>query len=406
MIALTAGGMKYGLRYMMPGGTPGAEVSSDESDLMSSVMQSALRLVSGRANRNELANELSDQLYSNRGDAGDMSELGIEVVKAKTSPAAPQRREGSASPQTGGGLPAEQMTRSGQPRAQGFPTRPAGAAARLTASAGANVISGESRSALAQLWHRVEPYTLELALVPVAFFIMVVVSRRRRRSREAGFMPATMAILPPADSEPIDMKHPVHALKAEEFELLVALIYQRQGYRVSLPSGLGGGRGGDFTLARKSERVLVQCKKLNREHEVSMERVRDLQEAVTAAGVTRGLFIAPCRFTWDARNFAKANRVTLINARTLDELLTAAREQPDEDLLAVSQWMPKFMSKVELTTPNCPACEAKMEQVKASDSSVWVCSQRPDCRGRRSPRKYHKPQPARKLDVSAETVSA
>jgi len=201
-------------------------------------------------------------------------------------------------------------------------------------------------------------------------------------------------ILPPAESEPFELKHAVHSLGAEDFELLVALIYQRQGYRVSMPAGLSGGRGGDFTLLRKSERVLVQCKKLNLEHRVPVERVRELHEAMVAAGLTRGMYVASCGFTWDARNFAKGRGVNLINARTLDALIAAAREKPDEDLLAVSQWVPKLMSKVELTTPHCPACEAKMDQINVSDSSVWVCSQRPECRGRRSARKHQKRLPA------------
>jgi hypothetical protein len=212
----------------------------------------------------------------------------------------------------------------------------------------------------------------------------------------------------PAESEPYDMQNPVHTLGAEDFEMLVALIYQRQGYRVSMPAGLSGGRGGDFTLARKSERVLVQCKKLSQEHQVPVERIRELHEAMTTTGATRGLYVASCGFSWDARNFGKANGVTLINARTLDALITAAREKPDEDLLAVSQWVPKLMSKVQVTPPHCPACEATMDQINVSTGSVWVCSQRPECRGRRSARKYQKPAPAAtpKTEVPADEVSA
>ena len=154
--------------------------------------------------------------------------------------------------------------------------------------------------------------------------------------------------------------------------------------------------------------MLVQCKRLSAEHRVPVERVRELQEAMAAAGATRGLYVASCGFTWDARNFAKAKNVTLINARTLDELINAAREQPDEDLLAVSQWVPKLLGKLQLTPPHCPSCEAPMEQLTVSAGAVWLCSQRPECRGRRSARKYQKPSPAeaRKTEQPAETVSA
>jgi restriction system protein len=188
--------------------------------------------------------------------------------------------------------------------------------------------------------------------------------------------------------------HPVHSLSAEDFELLVGLIYQRQGYRVTMPAGRSGGHEGDFMVQRKSERLLVQCKKLNAEEKVHVDRVRQLHEAAAAAGATRGVYVASCGFSWDARNFAKVNGVTIINAKTLDLLLNEARERPDEDFLAVWDWAPKFMKKVKLTPPLCPACDASMDELNVSSGSVWVCSQRPECRGRRSARKHHHPMPA------------
>ena len=70
-----------------------------------------------------------------------------------------------------------------------------------------------------------------------------------------------------------------------------------------------------------------------------------------------------------------------------------AREKPSENLLEVSQWVTKLMSKVQITAPTCPACEASMDQLNVSTGSVWVCSQRPDCKGRRSARRYQKAVP-------------
>ena len=257
----------------------------------------------------------------------------------------------------------------------------------------------------------------ELALAPVVLTGMLLVGgmRRRRRSPLDDFVLPDMAALMPSESEPYEMTHAVHGLNAEDFELLVALVYQRQGYRVSMPAGLGGGRGGNFLLLRKSERLLVQCKNLRQEHRLPVERVRELHEAVTAAGATRGLFVASCGFTWDARNHAKTKGLTVINARTLDALITEARASADEDLLAVSQWAPKFMAKVKLTPPTCPTCEAEMDQVSVGGGGAWVCSQRPDCRGRRNARKYQTasqpaapPKPARPappLDLAKLTKS-
>jgi ssDNA-binding Zn-finger/Zn-ribbon topoisomerase 1 len=244
---------------------------------------------------------------------------------------------------------------------------------------------------------------LELSLVPVAFLVLILIHRiKQRRSRLEDLMPMMADVQQPSDSEPYDMKHAVHSLTSEDFELLVALIYQRQGYRVSMSSAAGC----DFTIARKAERVLVQCKKLSQDHKVPVERVRELHEAMTTAGTTRGMYVAPCGFSWDAKNFAKSRGVTLINARTLDELLLAAREMPEEDLLAVANWAPKLMGKVQLTPPLCPACEATMEELSTSNGSAWVCTERPECRGRRSARKHHKPVRAAAKTTDAPAAEA
>src|ERR1700709_154674 len=70
---------RYARPYIMkaagvPEGMPGTEgietphFSSEESDLMSTVFKSALRLFSGQAKRDELADELNKKLYADRGD--------------------------------------------------------------------------------------------------------------------------------------------------------------------------------------------------------------------------------------------------------------------------------------------------------------------------------------------------
>jgi hypothetical protein len=217
---------------------------------------------------------------------------------------------------------------------------------------------------------------------------------RRQRSPEDDFVLPDLSALIPSEAEAYEMSHRVHSLEAEDFELLVALIYQRQGYRVTMPAGLSGGRGGDFTAQRKSEKLLVQCKKFAADYKVPVDRVKELHESAVAAGVTRGVYVASCGFSWDARNFAKTKGPTVINAQTLDTLLNEARERPDEDFLAVWEWAPKLLSKVKLTPPLCPSCEAPMDELNLSSGPVWVCSQRPECRGRRCARKVNKTKSA------------
>jgi hypothetical protein len=135
-----------------------------------------------------------------------------------------------------------------------------------------------------------------------------------------------------------------------------------------------------------------------------VDRVKDLHEAAVAAGVTRGVYVASCGFSWDARNFAKTKGLTVINAKTLDTLLNEALK-PGENLLAVWEWAPKLLSKVKLTPPLCPACEAPMDELNVSSGPVWVCSQRPECRGRRCARRVHTPKPAGYANAKPQTTS-
>lgn len=437
MVVLMGSAMRHGQKYIlqaagmppmpqmpaMPGGTP--QFSSEESDLMALVFKSALKLFSGAASREQLAGELSDKLYAGRVDAETMQQLGIELVKPgqnTMSPDGTPLASASGAPLAGPNLQQQQQPGSVPPAGQAGVVPPqgaVGAAGPMTAGArpggpmsttknangaakpGAPAAKpGEKAAAepvdareamLRQLWLRVKPFSIELTLVPVVMLGMYLVHRiRRRRAGGDEFALPMMPDQMPADTEPYDMEHDVHSLKSEDFELLVALVHQRQGYRVSMPAGLSGGRGGDFLLQRKSERVLVQCKRLPQEHRIPVERVRELQEAVTTAGATRGMFVASCGFTWDARNFAKTKGLMLVNARTLDAQLKEARETPKENLLEITAWAPKFMSKVKLTPPTCPACEASMDEVTVSSGTVWVCSQRPDCKGRRPARKTFK----------------
>jgi HJR/Mrr/RecB family endonuclease len=398
MVVLMGALARYARPYIMktagmPEGMPSAagvqapHFASEESDLMATVFKSALRLFSGSAKREELASELSDKLYAGRGDANTMSELGIELEKPgmkPTDPAAPAKPKADSSASTGA-----TNTANSQPAAKS-PAKQDAAAGEPPAKSASN----PPRDALLGRLMEKAKANPELTLIPIVLVGMLLVHLfRRRKSPADDLMLPDLSKLIPSEAEAYEMTHPVHSLQAEDFELLVGLIYQRQGYRITMPAGRSGGRGGDFMVQRKSEKLLVQCKKLNPDDKVPVDRVRELHEAAVVAGATRGVYVASCGFSWDARNFAKVKGVTVINAKTLDLLLTEARETPDEDFLAVSQWAPKLMSKVKLTPPLCPACEASMDELSVSGGTAWVCSQRPECRGRRSARKQYKSIP-------------
>jgi hypothetical protein len=49
--------------------------------------------------------------------------------------------------------------------------------------------------------------------------------------------------------------------------------------------------------------------------------------------------------------------------------------------------------QIEANAPALPRCEASMDELSVSGGTAWVCSQCPECRGRCSARKHHKPMP-------------
>jgi len=343
-----------------------------------------------------------------------MDELGIEIVQPAQSETPPDAAAPADSPNnlplgavspgenpapSNASSTAQQTTQPGAltPAKQGAThvkaASPAKSAAQSIKMAAQKALSASDvrLAALRELWKQAKTHTDDLALVPLAFFILIIVQRICRRSRKHDpFGIPLVGSQPQSEAEPYDVVHSVQSLSSEEFEWLVALIYRRKGYRVSVSQALSGGRGGDFMLVRKSERLLVQCKNRSVEERIDVDKVRELHDAVVETKATRGVYVASCGFTWDARHFAKAKAVTLINARTLDALITEARESAEENLLDVSRWIPGFLSKVQWTKPLCPTCEAAMDEVFVNGQPVWLCSERPDCRGRRSGRKIRK----------------
>lgn len=189
---------------------------------MGTIFKSALRLFTGSAKRDELAGELSDKLYSGRPGAENMGELGIEIEKAGGKPPG---KAPAAIPASDRSLPAGAMIVAAQPGAQ-LASSPEPKAAERSEQP----VSNRARDALlGRTWKKAKANP-ELSLVPLVLLGMFGVHLfRRRRSPEDDFVLPDLSKVLAAESEAHDMKHPLHALQAEDFELLVAMVYQRQG---------------------------------------------------------------------------------------------------------------------------------------------------------------------------------
>ena len=169
----------------------------------------------------------------------------------------------------------------------------------------------------------------------------------------------------------------VRNLTWSEFEQLTAAAFRRQGYRVMENCGGGPDGGIDLVLVRGDERVLVQCKHW-RTSKVGVGLVRELYGITRSrehAG-SRGCFVTFGHYTSDAREFARANGIELVDSQGLLKLIESAREtQP-------------ALRKTEEALPSCPECGSPMVVRTARrgtrvGSDFLGCSRYPSCRGTR-----------------------
>ena len=160
-----------------------------------------------------------------------------------------------------------------------------------------------------------------------------------------------------------------------EFEELVGEAYRRRGYAVAETGGGGADGGVDLVLRKGSERLLVQCKHW-KVQKVSVKVVRELFGVVSADGATGGILISSGTYTQEAKEFAKANGIKLVDG---DQLMR---------LIAEVQRIPKVVANAE-DGVLCPVCGARMVLRTArkgakAGSQFWGCSSYPGCRGTRS----------------------
>jgi restriction system protein len=108
-----------------------------------------------------------------------------------------------------------------------------------------------------------------------------------------------------------------------EFENLVALTYEKQGYTVKLTGG-SHDRGIDILAERSGgggiERIAVQCKHTH--GSVGRPVLQQLWGVVSDDhSITRGDLVTSGSFTSEARQFSSGKRLTLIDVQTLKILV-------------------------------------------------------------------------------------
>ncbi len=181
------------------------------------------------------------------------------------------------------------------------------------------------------------------------------------------------ATAPPPDRWSLEL---LRAIDWKRFEEVCAEYFRVCGFDASTQSH-GPDGGIDITLRAQNDSAsienIVQCKQWSRP--VGPKPLRELLGVMTAKGVERGTFVTASAFNDQAEQFARENRIHLIDGEGLFKLIRERSPADQERLLKVA-------TEGDYLTPSCPSCGTKLvERKNKKDQSVfWGCTSFPRCR--------------------------
>ena len=117
----------------------------------------------------------------------------------------------------------------------------------------------------------------------------------------------------------------VGELSWRQFESLVSEAFRRKGFLVldNIEDGPDGGV--DLRLRKNGQVVFVQCKHW-KARSVGVKVVRELFGVMAAKNVKHGIVVTYGEFTSEAREFAKANSIALIDGPKLTQMIASVQQ--------------------------------------------------------------------------------
>ncbi|OGA69349.1 MAG: hypothetical protein A3F77_13545 [Betaproteobacteria bacterium RIFCSPLOWO2_12_FULL_67_28] len=168
----------------------------------------------------------------------------------------------------------------------------------------------------------------------------------------------------------------LRAIDWKRFEEVCAEYFRLCGFNATTQSH-GPDGGIDITLHAPNDpsRVenIVQCKQWSRP--VGPKPLRELLGVMTANGVQRGTFVTASTYNDQADQFARDNRIHLIDGAGLLQRILERPPADQERLLRVA-------TEGDYLTPSCPSCGTKLvrRENKKDRSAFWGCTGFPRCR--------------------------
>ncbi len=159
-----------------------------------------------------------------------------------------------------------------------------------------------------------------------------------------------------------------------QFEKLITMYYQTQGYSVRRVGGAKPDGGVDLILEHENQRYVIQCKHWKK-WTVGVRQMREFLGTMTDTGIPNGIYVTTCGYTDEARDFASKHGIQLFAESQVVQCvlaMEATQRQVVGELLADRR---KF----------CPRCENEMVLRVARKGSnaggeFWGCSRYPRCK--------------------------
>jgi restriction system protein len=176
----------------------------------------------------------------------------------------------------------------------------------------------------------------------------------------------------------------------QEFELLVGEAFRLKGFSVKELGGNGPDGGVDLVLHKNGQKHLVQCKQW-KTYVVGVDVARQIFGVMAAQGAASCYVVTSGRFTQAAMQFAKGQKITLIDGRMLMDMIAEVQKSKSQVINQPQATAPlqAHPSTVHSTNssrpPPCPACQTPMvkRSSRRGGAPFWGCTSYPSCRGTR-----------------------
>ena len=228
-------------------------------------------------------------------------------------------------------------------------------------------------------------FFLALPMTVALVFVLRNIRLASQQAEKKGGTPTVPSILarqePGHTSSGQVTKATLDALTWQEFELFVAEVYRRGGYRAEQKGGRNPDGGIDLILHSNEGKMLVQCKHW-KAYKVGVKPVRELFGVMVSEGAIGAILVTGGEFTQEAQSWAVGKPLLLVNGSAFIAQANQAQVGQPLSLLEAIQ------KSHQETAPACPVCARVMrKRIAGSGPNVgrefWGCPAFPQCRGTR-----------------------